>query len=423
MSVLALRPAPRGGCEPGSAPGWQSLTTLPRPWVAAAFAGCAVFAGAVAEFSTTPLHRRWGTMAVGAYALAAIAVLAWKSHGVHVALLVSLGGALIAPLSWMAAVERWQPEVSVMARSAQLLIQHGTPYQSAAVIAAAHDPNAYNPYLPALIVFGIPRALWGDNPLTDPRIWIGVVSLGLLILAFVVARAPDVIRWMGFVAASPVIAFALSVSGIDLPELALICLGLALLWERPGKPSRPVLAGLVLGVAVAMKATTWPALIVVIAMLARRDGRRATVSFSTAALGVFAAIVVPVLVVEPASLMRNTVVFPLGLTRVKTQAASPLPGHLIASTGIVGHWIAIALLLLGGLAIAASLVIRPPRDVPSATWRLIIGLTLMFSFAPATRFGYFMYPLGIWAWLQVSSLARRSATVSEPAHADAPLAT
>jgi phosphatidylinositol alpha-1,6-mannosyltransferase len=121
--------------------------------------------------------------------------------------------------------------------------------------------------------------------------------------------------------------------------------------------------------------------------------------------------------------MRNTVVFPLGLTRVKTQAASPLPGHLIASTGIAGHWIAIALLLLGGLAIAASLVIRPPRDVPSATWRLIIGLTMMFSLAPATRFGYFMYPLGIWAWLQVSSLARRSATVSVPAHADAPLAT
>src|ERR1022692_1385016 len=47
---------------------------------------------------------------------------------------------------------------------------------------------------------------------------------------------------------------------------------------------------------------------------------------------------------------------------------------------------------------------RPPRDVPSATWRLIIGLALMFTLAPATRFGYFMYPLGLWAWLAVSVL-------------------
>jgi len=56
-----------------------------------------------------------------------------------------------------------------------------------------------------------------------------------------------------------------------------------------------------------------------------------------------------------------------------------------------------------------SLVVRPPRNVPSATWRLIIGLALMFTLAPATRFGYFMYPLGLWAWLAVSQLtARRS---------------
>ena len=36
---------------------------------------------------------------------------------------------------------------------------------------------------------------------------------------------------------------------------------------------------------------------------------------------------------------------------------------------------------------------------PSATWRLIIGLTLMFTLAPATRFGYYIYPAGLLAWL------------------------
>jgi hypothetical protein len=108
--------------------------------------------------------------------------------------------------------------------------------------------------------------------------------------------------------------------------------------------------------------------------------------------------------------------FPLGLASIKSAAASPLPGHLIAQTGQAGHVIAVALLVLAGLAIAVSLVVRPPRDVPSATWRLIIGLTLMFALAPATRFGYFIYPGALLAWLEVSLLtgSRSGAGSAEP---------
>jgi phosphatidylinositol alpha-1,6-mannosyltransferase len=75
----------------------------------------------------------------------------------------------------------------------------------------------------------------------------------------------------------------------------------------------------------------------------------------------------------------------------------------------------VALLCLAGLGVLVSLVVRPPRNVPSATWRLIIGLVLMFVLAPATRFGYFMYPLGLWAWLVVSQLgARRAQPAGRP---------
>jgi len=52
--------------------------------------------------------------------------------------------------------------------------------------------------------------------------------------------------------------------------------------------------------------------------------------------------------------------------------------------------------------------------VPAATWRLIIGLVLMFTLAPATRFGYFMYPLGLWAWLTVSQLGLRRSQAPAP---------
>ena len=79
-------------------------------------------------------------------------------------------------------------------RSAQLLIHHGTPYQSAAALAASHDPNSYNPYLPVMTLFGLPRALAGTGVLTDPRIWFGLAFLVAFGLALAVAGAQD---WSG----------------------------------------------------------------------------------------------------------------------------------------------------------------------------------------------------------------------------------
>jgi hypothetical protein len=49
--------------------------------------------------------------------------------------------------------------------------------------------------------------------------------------------------------------------------------------------------------------------------------------------------------------------------------------------------------------VAVSLIVRPPRDLRAATWRLAIGLALMFALGPAERFGYFIYPLGLAGWL------------------------
>src|SRR5580704_11971957 len=66
-----------GGDEaPAASAGWQSVVTMPRIWLAAGLAVCALFGGGVALFSKDPLHGLWGTSAGSAYALAAIAVLA-----------------------------------------------------------------------------------------------------------------------------------------------------------------------------------------------------------------------------------------------------------------------------------------------------------------------------------------------------------
>ncbi len=411
--VLASTTGTEGGEATAASTGWQSIVTIPRIWLAAGLAVCALFGGGVALFSGDPLHRLWGTSAGIAYALAAITVLAWRSRdrdatGVDVALAIMVGGAILVPLLWMVWTGHGEPEVGVVANSATTLIKHGTPYKSAQVLATTTNPNLYNPYLPLMAVFGVPQALFGHGPLTDPRVWFGIVFLVVFAFALRVAGAKDCVRWALLLTVSPIIAFELCVGGTDVPMVAFLCLGFALLW-RPAR-SNAVAAGLALGVASSMKATAWPALAVAFALLYVRDGKGEAWRFTAWALAVVAVIVGPFAVLRFGSLVKNTILFPLGLASVKSQAASPLLGHVLAQTGPLGHTIVVVLLIGSGVAIAVSLVIRPPRDVPAATWRLVIGLSAMFVLAPSTRFGYFIYPAAMVLWLLVAQAGRKSAT-------------
>ncbi len=398
-----------GTSRPG---GWYSVTTLPWAWLAGGLVVCALFAGGVRLFSHDPLHRLWGLSAVCAYALAALAVLAGRSRGtrgVDVALGVMLCGAILFPLLWMVAHGHGEPEVGVVATSAQTLIKHGTPYRSSQVLANTTNPNQYNPYLPLMAAFGVPQALFGHSLLTDPRVWFGVVFGVVFAFALRIAGARDGLRWALLMTASPIIAFELCVGGTDVPMVAFLCLGFAFLWKER---ARPLTAGLALGIASAMKATAWPALVVAFALLYVRDGGRTAWRFTLVALSVVIVIVGPFAVLKPGSLVKNTILFPLGLASVKSQAASPLLGHVLAQTGVIGHTIVVILLIGSGVAIAVSLVIRPPRDVPAATIRLVLGLSAMFVLAPSTRFGYFIYPAAMVLWL-LAAQAGREATARE----------
>lgn len=134
----------------------------------------------------------------------------------------------------------------------------------------------------------------------------------------------------------------------------------------------------------------------------RSRGRRsAAARFACGALGAFVvlvALMAPALLGQPAALWQNIVAYPpLGLSRRRTPAPSPLPGHLLAEVGTLGHLAAIVLLGLAALAMGASLGLRPPNGVRQATVRLAVGLTVMFLLAPGARFGYFACPLGILA--------------------------
>ena len=287
------------------------------------------------------------------YALAAFAILAFRSRpvrGVNLALTAMVGGAILFPLLWLIAHGFGEPEVGVVAQSAHELIQDGTPYRSTQALAATTDPNAYNPYLPLMAVFGVPQALLGHGVLTDPRVWFGIVFVAVFAAALRVAGARDTVRWALLLTASPIIAFELCVGGTDVPMVAFMCLGFALLWGA--RENSILAAGAALGIASSMKATAWPALAVAFALLWVRNSHRLAWRFLGVALAVVVVIVGPFAILKPGSLIKNTILFPLGLASVRSQASSPLLGHVLASTGVIGHTIVVVLLVGSGLAIA-----------------------------------------------------------------------
>src|SRR5215469_16610572 len=228
--------------------------------VAAWYAAFALYAGAVAVFSGPGNDRAWGIWASFGYAAAAALAAAWPGRrGQRAALAAALAGALAAPLAWLALTVPATPDTAVVARSGALLLHHATPYLPLAAL--AHGGwLAYNPYLPVMALFGLPRAVGLPGLAGDPRPWLAAATFAILAAAFAAARhrttpalaagrtgdgraGPGGAGGRGvalglaaFATASPVLAFPLAEGITDPPVIALTCLTLALL-------TRPAAAG------------------------------------------------------------------------------------------------------------------------------------------------------------------------------------
>jgi hypothetical protein len=351
----------------------------------------------------------WAIWAVCGYA-AALLIL-WRSPARTVAALVSVAVAVLAPLLWLSLAYPLEAGMMVIDRSALLLIHHGSPYlPSAQVISWL----SYNPYLPVMTLFGLPKAAGLGGLAGNSGVWLAVGTVAVLTAAFWIAipHRPcvscrrDALLGLAVAVASPVIGLNLAVITTDPPVLAFMLLAFAL----AARPVRAAItgaasSGAALGVACDLKSTAWLAVPVMAAMFASRDGVRAAGRFLGAAvltMVVLIAALAPATLVRgdaAAALVQNSVLFPLGLTHDKTPAESLLPGHLLTAMGTPGHIVSIGLLLAAGLGIVISLLIRPPRDLSAACWRLAIGLALIFLLGPDVRFGYFIYPLGLIGWL------------------------
>jgi hypothetical protein len=400
-------------------PAWHRARPAP-PGGSALVAWLAVFAGyaAIVGIVTQGPFSAWGACAAVGYSAAALA--AWRSRRCVLPFLIGLSGAVVAPTIWLAI--RWPGagETAVVVRSASLLLHHANPYLASGQLLSV---QSYNPYLPAMSVFGFPRAADLPGLLGNPAPWLAVTAVVLAAAAIAIGmphrawrETPGRETWLrntALAVMSPVLALPIALGTTDPPVIALVCLALACV----GRPAArrwitwSGLAALALGTACAMKATAWPAVPVIAAMTAAREGPRAAVRFAGAATATAVILIIafaPALMGHPGAFADNIVAYPLGLAHHLTPAASPLPGHLLASTSTAGRLIALGLLLAVAAGVALSLVLRPPRDIRAAAVRLALGLSLLFALAPNARFGYFAYPAALLGWLALTARSRTS---------------
>lgn len=367
----------------------------------------AAFAAALAVASGQPIERCWGTWAAIGYATAAaITAAAPRRRGRHapaVALGCAAGCGTVAPLAWQAFAglpsRSGEGSLTVIAQAGGQLLRHGTPYLPAAGLTHV---LAYDPYEPLMAVFGLPDAAGLTGWPASPRLWLVLAGAAGVYLAFRIPGAPPrrALRSTALALASPVLALPLATGGTDLPVIAALCVALALAERAPRR------AALAAGVACGLKAIAWPAVPVIAALLAAERGTRVGWRFTTtAAVTAVAAMAVtaPAALSHPGATVQNAILFPLGLTSHRSPAASPLPGHLLATAGPAGKWAALAVLAVAVAAFAWWLARRPPRTARSAAVLLAAGLTAAVTLAPAARWGYYAYPLALLGWLRLSA--------------------
>lgn len=373
----------------------------------AVFAASSLFAAAMTQVGR-PNHRTWAWWAFAAYGIATLALLAGHRvgrcteayGGVILAVFVTTL-ALVCPLTQMAITGQGQEELTVVAQAAQRLLGSGSLYPVGDELArsvAQWDSAAYFPYLPVMAMLGVPSEvtarLWGLPVLSDPRLTFA--ALYLAAIAFVLRRnASRPGQWVILVA-SPLAALPLSCGGHDMPVVGALLVGLSL-----SKSDRPVASGVVIGLGCAAKPFAWPLMFTLAVVWFRRRERGAGLAFTGTACAVVATPLALVLIGSEKGLqglLVHNYRFPAGLEPVESPAASPFPGHLLASYAPGGHLVALGLLGIAAVSLSVHLLLRPPRTEAGAAYFCAIGLTVATLLAPATRGGYLIYPLALFAF-------------------------
>jgi hypothetical protein len=240
-------------------------------------------------------------------------------------------------------------------------------------------------------------------------VWFALVAGAALVTAVLVLRgspASLLVRAIQAATVLPICALTLATGGDDIPVLALCLLALAL-----AATGRFGWAGVAVGAAAACKLFAFPVVIVLaVFALAARRGRR----LLPGAIGLPVLVLIPPFLVAADAVVENVIRFPLGHGLVTSPAQSPFPGYLIAQNLPAGRYVAAALLVAVGAAIAVRLLRRPPRTAAAAAlicgWGLLAAILLM----PTTRFGYLLYPIALLVWAPALLAAEKSDLPGSP---------
>jgi hypothetical protein len=409
------------------------------------YAASALFAIITAQGSSIALYQQWGRLAVGPYALGAVASAVaarrarrralgpdgspapatapgpgarpwhWTTSRTVIFLIVFVGatlGPLALEVLWQTdsgGTSHVQPEALVVEGAGSRLAEHKPLYRDIdgrheRIEAPPGQPayDVYNPYLPLMSLFGLPSSTKAPRRLTDARVAFSLVTILVVVAALALCRGPTGPRVLTLQAMTvfPTAALPLATGGDDVPIAALLLLGLVLLQKR-----RPLVAGLVLGVAASMKITAWPLAFLAFLVATDSDGRRGrrpSLFFVGGLAAVMLPSILPTYIGNPSAFIDNVVRFPLGLAGITSPASSPLLGHAIVSWFPHIHRLfTVGVAGVGGLLLLFVLVRHTPRTAADLSRLLGWVMTIAILVAPATRIGYLLYPVDffVFAWL------------------------
>jgi hypothetical protein len=393
---------------------------------AALYAASALFAGLAAAFASIPLYREWGRIAVAPYAAGAVVAIYFGFRGASVrarailAIAVLIGAALLPlglEVAWRARTApglHAQSEAIVTEEAANALLDGRNPYAATyadgPLAARPFGTKTHFPYLPAMLVFGLPRAVAGHHPWTDARLAFAGAALSLSGLALRRWKTGAGTKLRGFqiLAVLPTGALLMATGGDDLPVLALLLVMLVLAADGDLVP-----AGIALGLAVATKQTAWVLVPFVGAAAVLRYGSRAAWTFGAAAAAVALPLLVAFVAWSPGAFWEDAVRFPLGLGEATSAAGTPTLGSALIDA-FPDLRVPLTGVLIGVVAIAAVVLLTrwPPSTVGGAATRAATIASLAIVAAPAARTGYVVYPvdLAVWGWL----LTRSTTVVVDP---------
>ena len=412
---------------------------------AVVYAMSALFAAWILATTTFSTFRSWAEIAApsylaGAIATALVAVVATRhtlrvgvpaTRPVERARLAVLGavttGSCLVPTTMgvlrraTVGPEYAQSEVVVIESAARVLLQGADPYSSVftspELTGRAPGIREHFPYLPGMVVFGLPRAALG-GVWTDARVAFLAVTVAATLYAATRLGPCRGSRLWQLLVAAPTGAFALATGGDDVPLLALAALALVLLGEARTR------AVLVLLVALACtKQTMWPLGIAVLLTLPRGDPRRHALTLASIPVALFTAL----LLTSPAA-FADMIAYPLGETGNRTPANTTTMGSAVLD-GIGGeesvHRLVAAVTLVCAAALASEVALRTwqrrhaalSSGLPAAVaTRFGLLILVLVAFAPVGRPGYLIYPLNALVWTML--LASRAAERRVPASHD-----